>query len=35
MHPFDTYITIEANMVDLLVNTAGAALRSSLSECGF
>jgi hypothetical protein len=35
MHPFDTYITIEANLADLLVNTTGVALRSSLSECGF
>jgi hypothetical protein len=35
MHPFDKFITIEANMAGLLVNTVGAALRSSLSECGF
>jgi hypothetical protein len=35
MHPFDTLITIEATMAGLLVNTVGAALRSSLSECGF
>jgi hypothetical protein len=35
MHPFDTYITIESNTAGLLVNTVGAALRSSLSECGF
>jgi hypothetical protein len=35
MHPFDRYITIEANTAGLLVNAVGAALRSSLSECGF